>query len=69
MNHIVGCKQGECSKFGSSFENLRNFSRTCHPLGFDNFKHFSFLIQEKILLEFKMHLQLARIQGGLIHGL
>ena len=30
-NHIVGCKQGECSRFGSSFksfwgfENLRNF--------------------------------------------
>ena len=75
MNHIVGCKQGECSKFGSSFEsfcgfeNLRNFSWTCHPVEFDNFKHFSFLIQEKILLEFKMRLQLARLQGGLIHGL
>ena len=31
MNHIVGCKQGECSRFGSSFESfwgfesLRNF--------------------------------------------
>ena len=38
-------------------------------MGFDNFKHFSFSIQEKILLEFKIRLQLARLQGGLIHGL
>ena len=38
-------------------------------MGFDNFKHFSFLIQEEILFEFKMRLQLARLQGGLIHGL
>ena len=56
----------------SHFEDLRNweiFPQTCHPVGFDNFKHFSFLIQEKILLEFKMRLQLARLQGGLIHGL
>ena len=39
--------------------------QTYHPVEFDNFKHFSFSIQEKILWEFKMCLQLARLQGGL----
>ena len=67
-NHIIGCKQGEFSKFESSFEpfgDLRSCPSTYHLVGFENFKHFSFLIQEKILLEFKMRLQLARLQGGL----
>ena len=77
-NHIVRWKQGECSKFEISFESFEDLriwefekfcSRTNHLMGFDNFKHFSFLIQEKILLEFKMRLQLARLQGGLIHRL
>ena len=74
-NHIIGCKQGECSKFKNSFEAFGDweFEKFCpstyHPMGFENIKHFSFLIQEKILLEFKMCQQLARLQGGIIHGL
>ena len=54
-NHIIGCKQGECSKFESSFEpfgDLRSCPSTYHLVGFENFKHFSFLIQEKMILEF-----------------
>ena len=38
---------------------------TYHPVGFENLKYFSFLIQEKIILEVKMCLQLATLQGGL----
>ena len=60
-------------KFLLSHLRIGEFEKFCpqtnHLVRFDNFKHFSFLIQEKILLEFRMRLQLARLQGGLIHGL
>ena len=70
MNHIVGWKQGECSKFESSFKPFGDlriwevFSFNISPVGFENLKHFSFSIQEKIILELKMCLQLATLQGG-----
>ena len=74
-NHIVGWKQEECSKFEISFESFEDL-RIWEILPSDKsscgvwqFRHFSFLIQEKILLEFKMCLQLERLQGGLIHRL
>ena len=37
-------------------------------MGFDNFKHFSFLIQGKNII-IKMRLQLAKLQISLIHEL
>ena len=60
LSHLSHLRIGEFEKF---------CPQTNHLVGFDNFRHFSFLIQEKILLEFKMRLQLARLQGGLIHRL
>ena len=66
---FIGRKQIEYSKINNIFQLTWEFKRfcleRCQPMRLDNPDQFSFLIQEKILLELKVCLQSAKPQEGL----
>ena len=66
---FVGNKQKGVPSIREFFQVIWEFKKLCHGdyllVGLDNLKHFSFLIQEKILSELNMCLWLAELQGGL----
>ena len=65
---FVGNKQKGVPSIREFFQVIWEFKKLCHGdyllVGLDNLKHFSFLIQEKILSELNMCLWLAELQGG-----
>ena len=66
---FVGNKQKGVTSVREFFQFIWEFKKLRHgdylPIGLDNLKHFSFLIQEKILPELRVCLWLAKLQGGL----
>ena len=66
---FVGNKQKGVTSVREFLQFIWEFKKLHHgdylPVGLDNLKHFSFLIQEKILPELRVCLWLAKLQGGL----
>ena len=72
-SHLLETNKKGVPSVREFFQVIWEFKKLCHGdyllVGPDNLKHFSFLIQEKILPELRVCLWLAKLQGGLMHGL